>query len=71
MKTVKVTKGKHTWFTEHPEGNITMETDWTALAREIDLAISEYTKPSRQARKQQGKTIKREKPGGRQQRKGS
>lgn len=70
MKTVKVTKGKHTWFTEHEDGNVTMETDWTALAREIDLAISEYTKPSRQARKQ-GKTIKRERPGGRQQRKGS
>lgn len=68
MKTVRVTKGKHTWFTEHEDGSVTMETDWTALACEIDLAINEYTKPSRQTRKQ-GKTIKMESPDGRQQRK--
>ena len=67
MQTVKVTKGKHTWFIEDETGTITMETDWTALAREIDQAISEYTKPSRRNRRQ-GKTIKKEKPGGRQQR---
>lgn len=70
MQTVKVTKGKHTWFTEHQNGAITMETDWAALAKEIDQAITEYTKPSRRNRRQ-GKTIKKEKPGGRQQRKGS
>ena len=69
MKTVRVTKGKHTWFTEHEDGSITMETDWDALSREINLAISEYQKPSQQTRKR-GKTIKKDQNNGRQSRKG-
>ena len=67
MKTVRVTKGKHTWFTENPDGTTTMETDWDALAREIELATSEYQKPSRQTRKR-GKTIKKDQNHGRQSR---
>lgn len=66
MKTVKVTKGKHTWFTEHQDGTVTMETDWQALAREIEVAVSEYQKPSRQRRR--GKTIKKDGLNGRQSR---
>jgi len=66
MKTVRVTKGKHTWFTQNENGLVTMETDWQALAKEIDTAISEYQKPSRQRRR--GKTIKKDSQNGRQSR---
>ena len=62
METVRVTYGKHTWFIEHQDGQITMETDWAALAREIDLAVSSLNKP--RSTKRRGKTIK-EKSGGR------
>lgn len=58
MRTVRVTKGKHTWFTEHENGQITMETDWATLAKEIDEAISNLNINPAPTQRKRGRTIK-------------
>lgn len=63
MEIVKVKKGKHTWFIEHQDGTVTMETDWQALAREIEIACQTIpVKPATKPRRR-GKTIKENKSG--------
>jgi hypothetical protein len=54
----KIVKGKHTTFVYHRNGRVEMITDWDALAKEIDEALSR-------------KPVKRGAKRGRQQTKGS
>lgn len=43
----KVVQGSHSTITTHEDGTTEIETNWTALAKDIDTAIAAYEKKQR------------------------
>lgn len=55
----KIVKGRHTTFVYHRGGRVEMITDWEALAKEINEALSHKTEPVKRGSKRGRQQTKR------------